>query len=113
MSSININIINNGVTKGTVGYLAKHATSIKLGNTSPLYKGDQTRGAWLLDKDGNDITWLCSSNGETLRHHPNWEADWTDAARDALGGLIEIAQDLLDNQDSEADRVTFAVTAKS
>ena len=113
MANINLNIINNGVAKGTLGFLAKNAASILLGNQKPLFKGDQTRAAWLLDHDGNTITWLCASDSGTLADQPEWFTDWTKAARNTLENIIDLAQDLLENQDADVPKLTFTVSKNS
>lgn len=106
---VTLKVLNCGASKGTVGYLTKHAASIRVGNAKPQYDGDQTRHAWLLDHDGNTITWLASSVGERLEMHEGYAYDWTEAAREVLYELMDIAEEILANEDSEADRPTFAL----
>lgn len=109
MTIINISIINNGLNTGTVGYLAKNAASIKLGNLNPLYKGDQTRGAWLLDHDGKTITYLASSTGERVDDQEDFDYEWTEAAKAVLSELADMAIELLENEDSNLPRPVFAL----
>lgn len=51
MSKINISIKRNGHARGTIGWLAANAASIKIGESQ---KGKQ--GAWLVDHEGKTIT---------------------------------------------------------
>ena len=110
MATIELKITNNGVSKGTVGFIAKNAASIKLGNTKPLFDGDMTRAAWLLDHDGDVITWLCTSVGERLDDYPEFKISWTWAARQALLSLIDDASDALTNEDDDKVQPTFILT---
>ena len=52
-----IEIKNQGNSKGTIGWLAKNASTILIGETK---SGDQ--GAWLKDNGGNTITVLAVRN---------------------------------------------------
>ena len=110
MSTIQLKIVNNGDNKGTVGYLAKHAAAIKLGDCKPLYDGDQRRGAWLLDHTGQVITFLVDSGGEKISDDPGHEYQFTEAAREVIDDLIGTAEDLLSNEDATAERPIFSLS---
>jgi len=111
MTTISINIINNGASIGTVGYLAKNAAAIKLDTVKPLYPGDMRRGAWLINHAGDTITWLCDSLGDTVLNEPTTELEWTEAARDALADIVAMAEVLLENMDADAPKLQFDLYA--
>jgi len=50
---VTINIVNNGEAVGSCGWLAKNASTVRIGTTNK-----ERQGAWLMSKDGKEISVL-------------------------------------------------------
>jgi len=105
-----LRIKQNGHAPNTVGWLAEHAATIKLGETKY-----GLRGAWLADEKGETIQWLLTEATEAERGDgsPQWQKPgegwsgwhewnraWTAAARKTLISLAEMAAAEYEAQDS-------------
>lgn len=117
---IKINIINNGEAIGTIGWLARNASTIKLGVTK---SGKQ--GAWLHDANGKQITVLAirgyhSGAGDEIVRAENdcgeyygqlaSDVSFTPAAWGIVKDLIDIAVREMDRVEEEiAGRVSVRI----
>ena len=111
MSEMKINIKNNGLSKGSVGWLAKNAKTIRVGNTTGGEKA-----AWLKDHDDEVIFCLASasynSSDEFVSLTRGYSEDCidfpvTDSCWEMIKVLIEKALELLE-EDQEPMEITFS-----
>lgn len=120
-----INIVNNGDAVGTCGWLAKNAGSIRIGTTN---KGRQ--GAWLVDKEGREITVLAirgyyGDNTKIIKAENDTgdlydpygqlttKVSFTEAAWEALENLISVAVAEMEQLESTAGKNLSVFITKS
>lgn len=111
MSEIKINIKNNGLSKGSVGWLAKNAKTIRIANTTGGEKA-----AWLEDNEDTVIFCLASASYHTTDEYVPLTRGYsencleypvTDACWEMVKVLIEKALELLE-EDQPAKEISFS-----
>ncbi len=110
---IKLKIKNNGIQTGTIGWLAKNAATLSVGESKNGY-----RGVWLQDHEGKTITTLAIAGyhgeGDTSistieRDNPymlGLDFPCTDACWEALEVMIEKSVEILE-QDAPSKKVFF------
>lgn len=117
---ITLSIQNNGLSKGSLGWLCANLGSIKIGETK---NGKQ--GAWLKDREGNNITVLAvrgfwestDPKIETIIRHCDMgvqlaaEMAFTDAAWNIIQQCVEIAVSAMNEPKENAEGIRVQVAA--
>lgn len=115
---INIKIDNKGCAEGTIGWLAKNAAMIKIGETK-----NRNQGAWLQDHQGKTLTilairdyWGMPEDPRIEKIKPNvsppeLECDFTatDAAWVVLEKLTNLAEAEMNKGEQAEDAQMFSV----
>ena len=115
--NITLQIQNNGIARGTLGWLCANIGSIKIGETK---SGKQA--AWLLDRDGKNITVLAvrgwwehapaieTAGRDTDTSIPTLNADmiFTDAAWEIIKQCQQIAVSAMEEPAENASEIKVA-----
>lgn len=120
---VTLGIQNNGLSKGTLGWLCSNLGSIKIGETK---SGKQ--GAWLIGRDGESITVLAvrgywnevpgfRSKIETVKRdgHPDEllaDMGFTDAAWEIIERCVSIAAEAMNEPAEGAAEISITAKAK-
>lgn len=66
-----------------------------------------------MDHEGKCITFLVDSVGSDIRMEQSFEHEWTTAAQEVIAELIDMAAELLANEDADTPRPVFALAKES